>query len=138
MANGAVPIGYASGSIPEVIGAEGLVTPEGDGAALAAAVLDLLADPPCWAALRSTGLKRAAEIDWTAVTAGMVEMYEQALHAGAPGTARPDRASAVREFGPPARTSVSARPFALPVLRESALAHRILEPAVDLVARRHP
>lgn len=135
MANGAVPVGYDSGSIPEVIGAEGVVTPEGDVAALSAAVLDLLADPPRWAALRSAGLKRAAEIDWPAVASAMVEMYEQALRAGAPGSVRPDRVAAVQEFGPPARTSVSDRPFALPVLRESPLAHKVLEPAIDLLSR---
>lgn len=135
MANGAVPIGYASGSIPEVIGAEGVATPEGDVAALSATVLDLLADPPHWAALREGGLQRAAGLDWSAIAAGMVEMYDQALRAGAPGTVRPDRATAVQEFGPPARTSFSARPFALPVLRESPLAHKLLEPATDLVGR---
>lgn len=136
MANGAVPVGYASGSIPEVVAAEGVVMPEGDVAALSTAVLALLTDPPRWAALRSAGLARAADIGWDAVASAMVEMYEQALHTGTPVNVRPDRAAAVREFGLPARTSVSDRPFALPVLRESALAHRILEPAADLVARR--
>lgn len=136
MANGAVPVGYASGSIPEVIGTQGLATPEGDVEALAAAVLDLLQSPARWAALRSAGLQRAAELDWSSVARGMAEMYEQALRAGASGRVRPDRDLAVREFGPPARTSVSARPFALPVLRESVLAHKVLEPAADLLGRR--
>lgn len=134
-ANGAVPVGYASGSIPEVIGAEGVVTPEGDAAALSAAVQALLTDPPRWADLRSAGLKRAAQIEWPAVASAMVEVYEQALHSGAPGRVRPDRVAAAQEFGPPARTSVSDRPFALPVLRVSPLAHKVLEPAADLVGR---
>jgi glycosyltransferase involved in cell wall biosynthesis len=136
MANGAVPVGYASGSISEVTGREGVLAPEGDVDALTAAVLDLSVDPARWAALRSAGLQRAAGLDWLSVARGMVEMYEQALRGGAPLGVRPDRAAAVREFGPTARTNVSDRPFALPVLRESPLAHRILEPVADLVGRR--
>jgi len=65
-----------------------------------------------------------------------VALYQQALETGAPGDIGPDRAAAMREFGPPARTPASRRPFALPGLRASYLAHRVLEPIADLAARR--
>jgi len=136
MANGAVPVGYASGSIPEVVGEEGLITPEGDVAALSSTVLELVEDADRWRAIRSRGLARSQKLFWSCVARDMVALYQQALETGAPGDIGPDRAAAMREFGPPARTPASRRPFALPGLRASYLAHRVLEPIADLAARR--
>lgn len=135
MANGAVPVGYASGSIAEVTDNCGVVVPEGDVAALSAAVQRLVGEPDRWRLLRAAGLERARDLRWSAVAAGMIQLYDQALHAGPPASVTPARAAAVREFGPPARTPVSDRPFALPLLRTSRLAHRLLEPLADLAAR---
>lgn len=135
LANGAVPVGYASGSIPEVVDGDGVVVPEGDVDALARETCALLADPERWAELRDRGRARARTLDWDEVARGMVRLYERALAAGPPGAARPDRRRAREEFGSPARTPVSARPFAVPVLRTSAAAHRLLEPLADAAGR---
>jgi hypothetical protein len=69
---------------------------------------------------------------WPVVARGMIDLYQQARAAGQPRAVRPDRPAAVAEFGPPARTPVSARPFAVPGLRTNVLAHRLLEPVVNL------
>ena len=122
---GAVTLGYASGSLPEVVGAAGLLVPEGDEPALAAALQRLVDHPQEWKALSDAGLALATNDTWAKVAAATIELYEAARRPAEPAAV--GRAAAVTEFGRPARTSLSDRPLALPVLRSSRLAHRLLD-----------
>lgn len=61
MASGLPLIGSDSGAIPEVIGPAGLIVPEGDAAALAAAIRQLAADPELRRRLGAVGRKRFHE-----------------------------------------------------------------------------
>lgn len=133
---GAVVAGYASGSIPEVLGDTGICVPEGDLDALAAAVSDVLEDPGRWAALREAGRRRLAGLGWDSVAAGMVRMYEAALAAPArpTGSVRGSdqaRVRALAEFGPPASAAGQRRPFAVPVLRSAPRAAALLGAGLD-------
>lgn len=61
MASGVPVIGSSSGAIPEVLGDAGLIFPEGDATALAAALERLRTEPALGADLRERGLRRSLE-----------------------------------------------------------------------------
>jgi glycosyltransferase involved in cell wall biosynthesis len=126
-ANGAVPVGYRSGSIPEVVDTAGVIVDEGNVEALSFAVQGLIERPDRWADLRREGLARAQQLSWARIAAEMIRMYELAMRQPLPPPPQPNRAAARQEFGPPARTSISDRPFALPMLRQSRIVHRLAE-----------
>lgn len=121
-ANGVVPVGYASGSIPEVVGDAGLMVTAGDTRSLTEATRTATTEP-LWTALRATGLAQASRLSWEAVALAQAGLYAEA----AVPTARNavGRAAAGREWGPTASTSLSTRPLALPVLRDSRPLHRL-------------
>ena len=128
-ASGCVVAGYASGAIGEVGGEAAALVPEGDVGALESAVLRLLEDPREFAARRGAGLDVSRTRTWDAVAHEQLRFYEDALATSAGGLrrVRPGvlREEAAREFGPPARADGTARPFALPLLRSSALSHHL-------------
>ena len=91
MATGVPLLATTGGAIPEVVGTDGttaaLVRP-GDAGALAAAILELLADPERRARIGDAGRRRvAARYSWTAAAAATVAQYREVidLHAGTPG-----------------------------------------------------
>lgn len=132
-AAGAVVAGYASGSLPEVVGDAGVLVREGDVAGLAEAVL---AAAGRWHELRAAGLAAAADRTWEAVAAGQVELYDRVstmTPRWRPVRAR--RAVAEATYGPPAHIPGGGRPFALPLLREDSAATRALARAADAVSR---
>jgi glycosyltransferase involved in cell wall biosynthesis len=136
-AAGAVVAGYATGSLPEVVGAAGVLVPEGDVTALADAVDGLVREPAEWARLRAEGQRAAAGRTWDAVAAGQVGLYEQALRRPTPARpVRPRRPAAVARFGSPAQVEGGGRPFALPVLREDTPVSRAAAAVVDTMSRR--
>jgi glycosyltransferase involved in cell wall biosynthesis len=135
-AAGAVVVGYASGSLPEVVGSAGVLVPEGDEAALAESVLALVRDPARWKALRAAGLSAARTCSWDAVAAGQLALYDEARGHRPATAARPQRAVAVARWGEPAQIAGGGRPFALPVLRRQTAGTRALARAVDGLARR--
>ncbi|MCW2496014.1 glycosyltransferase family 4 protein [Jatrophihabitans sp.] len=122
---GAAAAGYATGSLPEVIGAHELLVPDGDVAALAAVVT---------AAPAQAGPAQAGPVPtWDEVAAAQLELYERALR---PEASRPaGRAVAVAEFGPTAAVPGGRRPFALPLLRGDTAASRTLAAAFDRLGR---
>ena len=77
-------VGSDSGEIPRVIGDAGLVTPEGNVAALRDALMRLEADPALRARLGQMGRERALRL-FTNDTAAdnIVAVYQQALHGAA-------------------------------------------------------
>lgn len=80
MASGCVVIGSTSGAIPHVIGDAGLVTAEGDPAALSAALRRVLTDTACRRHLVERGRARVRErFTWDAVTDRLVALYRSLL-----------------------------------------------------------
>lgn len=80
MEAGVPVIASDSGSLREVLHDSGVLVPEGDVGAFAAALRDLLEHPDRRAALAAAGRRRAAEhLSWERVAAGVDEMYQEAL-----------------------------------------------------------
>jgi glycosyltransferase involved in cell wall biosynthesis len=79
MAVGTPVVGYASGALPEVLGGWAELVPEGDRAALAAAIVGLLEDPERRAELATLGRRLARErYSLDATVASMRERYVEA------------------------------------------------------------
>lgn len=134
-ANGAVPVAYSSGSIPEVVGDTGVVVVEGDVQGLSGAAVRLLSDPVRWRTLRARGLEATQRLSWRSLAEDQAEFYGTAVRGARRPLAHASHASregAAAEFGPPARGPAGARPFAVPLLRERGPAQRVLGTAVDL------
>lgn len=73
-------VGSSSGAIPEVIGEAGLVFPEDDAGALAAALRSLEQDPQLRADLAAKGLLRAREqFTWQVVSDRLVALFEETM-----------------------------------------------------------
>lgn len=88
MATGVPVIGSDSGAIPEVIGDAGLIFPEGDGAALAAALRRLLTEPALAGELTRRGIERAeTEYSQRILAARTVKFYREMV--GNPSRKRP-------------------------------------------------
>jgi glycosyltransferase involved in cell wall biosynthesis len=80
MAAGVPVVGSDSGAIPEVIGDAGLVVPERDPPALAAALARVLSDTALRQDLVGRGRARAKNcFDWPVVAAQTLELFEHAL-----------------------------------------------------------
>ena len=80
MAAGVAVIGSSSGAIPEVIGDAGLVVPERDPAALAAAIDRLLADPDQRQALVERGRQRVGtRFAWPVIAEQTVDLFRAAV-----------------------------------------------------------
>jgi len=79
MGCGAVAVGFANSSLPEVAGDAALLVPDGDDAALAAAVDQLLTDPGEVARRRRRGIEHASGFTWAAAARGTVGVYEATL-----------------------------------------------------------
>jgi len=78
MAVGVPVIGSDSGAIPEVIGDAGLIFPEGDGAALADRLAQLMADPELGATVAGRGLARATTVySQVVLAASLVQFYRE-------------------------------------------------------------
>ena len=135
-ASGAVVAGYATGAIPEVAGAAGIIVPAGDIEQLAAGVARVVADPNEFAWRRDEGRRQAATRTWRAVAELQVGLYRAAhAHELAPVTLprspRKRRTAAHAEFGPTAATLRGMRPFALPGLRRGGPVARVLAAVID-------
>lgn len=130
--SGAVVVGYASGSLPEVIGTAGILVPEGDVGAMTASVASLADEPERWRLLRETGLLASSACQWDAIATGQLALYDQAVSGGrGVRRVRPARAAARSRFGTPAALPGSPRPFALPVLRLDTAVSRSLARMTD-------
>lgn len=86
MASRVPVVGSDSGEIPRVIADAGLITPEGDAAALAAALQGLLDNEPRRVALAAAGRARAlAHYTWDHVARQYRDVYEEVMRSGASG-----------------------------------------------------
>jgi glycosyltransferase involved in cell wall biosynthesis len=79
MGCGAVAVGFANSSLPEVAGDAAILVPDGDEEALRAALDRLLSDPVEAARRRRLGLERAAEFTWAGAARATVAVYEEIL-----------------------------------------------------------
>jgi glycosyltransferase involved in cell wall biosynthesis len=80
MASGVAVIGSTCGAIPEVIDSAGFVVPEGDGEALAGALLRLLSNPLLRKRLSEAGRRRVEEhYSWERVADKTYELFRQVL-----------------------------------------------------------
>lgn len=136
-ASGAIVAGYASGSIPEVAGDAAILAEPGAAAGLAARLIELAADPADYARRREQGIALSQTRTWTQVAERQAELYRRVVAGDVPRLRLPlsptkRRAAARAEFGPTASTIAGARPFALPLLRESSAATTVLGGALDL------
>ncbi|NUO34133.1 MAG: glycosyltransferase, partial [Dermatophilaceae bacterium] len=75
MACGVPVVVSDSGALPEVVGDAALVVPEGDAAALAKAVAEVVGDPDVAGHLQKAGLARAATTSWDVVAAQHEALY---------------------------------------------------------------
>jgi len=137
-ASGCVVVGYDSGSISEVAGADALLVDEGDVCSLAAAATRALSDEKEFQLRRQSGRELSQARTWSSVASRQVEMYRAALGrtpepllAGSP---RVRREKAMAEFGRPAEALGQIRPFAVAGLRRPNRATRALGRAMDRLA----
>jgi glycosyltransferase involved in cell wall biosynthesis len=80
MAAGSVPVVSDSGALPSVVGDAGIVTPEGDSAALAGALERLLLSQGEWDSLALRGRERVRErFTWRAIAAALAVRYRAML-----------------------------------------------------------
>jgi glycosyltransferase involved in cell wall biosynthesis len=80
MAAGCAVIGSSSGAIPSVVGDAGLIFPEDDAPALAAAIGRALHEPGLAATLRARGRERVrARFTWDAVAGKAVRFYDRVM-----------------------------------------------------------
>lgn len=79
MAMGTPVIGSTCGAIPEVIGTAGLIFPDGDASALAAAITQLLSDHTTWQTLRERGHRRSLSYSWEHIAQESARLYEQVI-----------------------------------------------------------
>ncbi|MBI1239768.1 MAG: glycosyltransferase [Alphaproteobacteria bacterium] len=80
MACGVPVVATAGGSLPEIVGDAGIVTPVRDASALAAGIASLLENPEKRAELGAKGRARVLDkFQWTRTAAGVVRVYRQAI-----------------------------------------------------------
>ena len=79
MACGVPVIGSTCGAIPEVIGDAGLIFPEGDVAALASALRQMLSDEGLRERLAVAGLARVEQYSWDRVAEKTYELFRRVL-----------------------------------------------------------
>ena len=138
-ASGAIIAGYASGAIPEVAGAAGILSRPGQALDLADELVALLGDRDRYAALRKEGIASAGRRTWTQIAEQQEHLYQAAVHGNsAPtllqGSPRQRRTVARTEFGSPASTPAGSRPLAIPWLRRGGLVARALCAVLDGVS----
>jgi glycosyltransferase involved in cell wall biosynthesis len=144
-ASGAVVAGYASGAIGEVAGASGVLVPEGDIERLCTIVTELSEQPDAWNRWRREGLGFAQRCAWPDIARRQAALYREAAERGVapiaslrPTAARTPAAArelARAEFGDVAEVPGSARPMALPVLRDLPRLEAGVGRVIDLVAQ---
>jgi glycosyltransferase involved in cell wall biosynthesis len=96
MASGVPVIGSTCGAIPEVIGDAGMVFPEGDAGALAAALRQTLSSEALRERMSKEGLARVEQYTWERVAATTYELYQQVMRSQSQSIGQPSVLFGVR------------------------------------------
>jgi len=96
MASRVPVIGSTCGAIPEVIGDAGLVFPEGDAAALAGTLKQMLSDQGLRERLAAAGLERVKQYSWERVAEKTYALYLQVIRTQAQAMGHPSVIYGVR------------------------------------------
>lgn len=91
MAYGAPLVAFANSSLPEVVGDGGVLVPDRDVAAMAAAVVRIVDDPAEAVRLRSAGPARAAELRWDTAAQRIAAICRRVAGVSRPGSPRASR-----------------------------------------------
>jgi glycosyltransferase involved in cell wall biosynthesis len=79
MACGTPVVGFANSAVTEVVGDAGILVPDGDTVAMAAAVRRVLDDPSLRADLAGRGIERARDFTWARSAADHADAFRQAM-----------------------------------------------------------
>jgi glycosyltransferase involved in cell wall biosynthesis len=90
-ASGVPVVASASGSLPDVVGDDGLLVPPGDPGALGAALARFLDEPGLWDRLRAAGIAGAERYSWGTVADDQVALYRAVTDQPVPGRPPPGR-----------------------------------------------
>jgi alpha-1,3-rhamnosyl/mannosyltransferase len=74
-------VAYANSALPEVVGDGGILVPDGDVEAFAAAVTDLLIDDALRASMASRGIQRAAAFTWERCAGAHADLFRSVADA---------------------------------------------------------
>jgi glycosyltransferase involved in cell wall biosynthesis len=96
MASGVPVIGSTCGAIPEVIGDAGMVFPEGDAGALAAALRQTLSNEALRKRMSKEGLARVEQYTWERVAETTYELYQQVMRSQSQSIGQPSVLFGVR------------------------------------------
>jgi glycosyltransferase involved in cell wall biosynthesis len=78
-ASGVPVVASASGALPDVVGADGILVPPGDAPALRDALARLLDEPGLWDRLRAAGAAGARRYSWSSVADAQAELYRSVV-----------------------------------------------------------
>jgi glycosyltransferase involved in cell wall biosynthesis len=78
-ASGVPVVASASGALPDVVGADGLLVAPGDAGALRTALVRFLDEPELWERLRAAGIVAARRCSWETVADSQVGLYRSAI-----------------------------------------------------------
>jgi glycosyltransferase involved in cell wall biosynthesis len=81
MACGAAVVAFANTAVPEVVGEGGVLVADGDVAAMADSVVDLIQDASAAGRIRHAALRRAAAFSWGATVAAHLDVYRSVMGA---------------------------------------------------------
>jgi alpha-1,3-rhamnosyl/mannosyltransferase len=82
MASGTPVVSFDNSSLPEVVGDAGVLVPDGDVGAMAAAAVDVLGNTAHWAEMSEAGVAHARRFTWDACATRHAEIFRETADTG--------------------------------------------------------